>query len=52
MRTWDDYKKYAKSIDEDTKKDIEEMEYMASLVSAVIKQRNDLGLKLTLITAE
>ena len=44
MRTWDDYKEYAKSANEDVKKDIEEMEYMASLVSAVIKQRNDLGL--------
>lgn len=44
MRTWNDYKDYVKRIDPENKKDIEEVEAIASIVGAVIKQRNELGI--------
>ena len=43
MRTWEDFKKDAKSISETTKEDIEEMEALAMLISAIIERRNQLG---------
>ena len=43
MRTWEDFKKTAKNISDITKEDIEEMEVLASLVSAIIEKRNELG---------
>ncbi len=44
MRTWDDYKEYVKSIDTESKKDMEETESIAAIISAVIEQRNALGI--------
>ena len=44
MRTWNEYKDYVKSIDPESKKDMEEVEELASIVGAVIKQRNQLGI--------
>ena len=44
MRTWEDYKKGAKSFDSNIKQDIEEIEALASIVSAIIKRRNELGI--------
>lgn len=44
MKTWNDYKEHAKRIDSDSRKDIVDMEAQASIISAVIKQRNELGL--------
>ena len=44
MRTWEDYKKHVKSIDEIAKKDIEETEELANIVSAIITRRNEMGL--------
>ena len=44
MRTWEDYKKHVKSIDEESKKDMEEIEELASIVSAIIEKRNAMGL--------
>lgn len=44
MKTWDEYKDYVKSLGDDSKKDMEEIEELSALISAVIKQRNDLGL--------
>ena len=44
MRTWNDYKEYIKAIDPEGKKDIEELEVLASIVSAIIEKRNELGL--------
>ena len=35
MRTWEDYKTYAKGIDEQAKRDIEEMETIASIISSM-----------------
>ena len=44
MRTWNDYKEHVKAIDPEGKKDIEELEALASIVSAIIEKRNELGL--------
>ena len=43
MRTWEDFKKDAKTIDPNVKQDIEEMETLAAIVSAIIERRNELG---------
>lgn len=44
MRTWEDYKKYAKKLDPEIKKGIEETEVLASIVSTVIEKRMELGI--------
>ena len=44
MKNWNDYKNYAKSVDEQAKNDIEQMEELASIVGAIIEKRNELGL--------
>ena len=43
MRTWEDFKKNAKELDSSVKEDIEEMETLALIVSAIIEKRNELG---------
>ena len=43
MRTWEDYKKDAKSTSDLVKQDIEEMEVLAAIVTAIIDRRNELG---------
>ena len=43
MRTWEDYKKEAKSLNNFTKEDIEEMEELAKIISEIIKKRTELG---------
>ena len=43
MRTWNDYKEYVKLTGPEAKADIEEMETIAAIISAVIEQRNALG---------
>ena len=44
MRTWDDYKNHVKEIDDAAKKEIEEMEDLALIVSAIIEKRKAMGL--------
>lgn len=44
MKTWNDYKEYAKSIDMEAKNDIEEAESLAEIVGAMIRQRNAMGI--------
>jgi len=44
MTTWNDYKDYVKSLDSENKKMMEEIEVMSSIISTMIKQRNDLGI--------
>jgi len=44
MRTWEDFKKTAKKENGLVKTDIEEMETLASLISAIIERRNELGI--------
>ena len=44
MKTWDAYKNYVKKVDPDAKRDIEEMENIAAIVSKMVEKRNDLGI--------
>lgn len=44
MRTWEDFKKEVKAIDPSIKEDVEEMEALASIISAIIDKRNELGI--------
>ncbi len=44
MRTWDDYKNHIKSEDPVLAKDMEEIEGISSIVSAMVKQRTAMGL--------
>ena len=43
MRTWEDFKKDAKNTNDVARQDIEEMESLANIVSAIIERRNELG---------
>ncbi len=44
MKTWDNYKEYVKSIDDASKREVEELEMHANIVSEIIAKRNSLGL--------
>lgn len=44
MKSWEDYKEYASSLNPDLKSDIEEASALAALVTQIIQQRNALGL--------
>lgn len=43
MKSWEDFKKDAKSINDVTKQDVEEMEALAAIISAIIDRRKELG---------
>lgn len=44
MRTWNDYKEHVKSVDPDIAKDMDEIENISAIVSAMVEQRTSLGL--------
>lgn len=44
MRTWDDYKNHVNAVDPEIAKDIKETKEIAATVSAMVEQRNALGL--------
>lgn len=44
MKTWNDYKDYVKKIDPESKKNLEDMENTAEIISALIKRRSSLGI--------
>lgn len=44
MKTWNDYKEHIKAVDPVIAKDIEETEEIAAIVTAMVEQRNALGL--------
>ena len=44
MKTWNDYKEYVRTLDPETAKDIKETEEVAAIVTAMVEQRNALGL--------
>ena len=44
MRTWEDFKKEVKDINPSLKEDIEEMETLAKIITAIIERRNELGI--------
>ncbi len=43
MKTWNDYKDYVKKNDPEIGKDIEDVENISAIISAMITKRNDLG---------
>lgn len=44
MKTWNDYKEHVKAADPVIAKDMEETEEIAAIVTAMVEQRNALGL--------
>ena len=44
MKTWEDYKDHVKAVNPDAKKDLEEVEQLAVIVSAMVEKRNALGM--------
>lgn len=52
MRTWEDYKNHVKSIDPSAKSDIENIEELTTLVSALITKRTELGISQRDLAAE
>lgn len=43
MRSWEDFKKDAEAINDVTKQDIEVMEALVAIISAIIDRRKELG---------
>ena len=43
MKTWEDFKNNAKTISKEAKDDIEEMEALATIISAIINKRTEIG---------
>lgn len=44
MKTWNDYKEHEKAVDPVIAKDMEETKEIAAIVTAMVEQRNALGL--------
>lgn len=44
MKTWNDYKEHVKKIDPQGERDLADIEAQATIISAMIHQRNELGL--------
>ena len=44
MKTWNDYKEHGRTVDPRIGKDIDEVENISSIVSAMVEQRTALGL--------
>ncbi|MBO5071116.1 MAG: helix-turn-helix transcriptional regulator [Roseburia sp.] len=44
MKTWSEYKEHVKTVDPAGGRDLADIEEQANIISAVIKQRNALGL--------
>lgn len=44
MRTWEDYKNHVKSISEEERPNIEEIEEVSNIVSSIIRRRQELGI--------
>lgn len=44
MKTWNDYKEHVRLVDPEIAKDIDEVENASAIVSAMVEQRNAMGL--------
>lgn len=44
MKTWNDYKEHVRMVDPEIAKDIDEVENASAIVSAMVEQRNAMGL--------
>lgn len=52
MKTWEDYKRHVKSIDADSKQEMEEIEMLSAIISSVIQKRMELGISQRALAAE
>lgn len=43
MRTWEDYKNHVKAINEEERRNMEEIEEVSEIVSSIIQRRQELG---------
>ena len=44
MKTWEDYKNHVKAINEEERRNMEEIEEISTIVSSIIKRRQELGI--------
>jgi ribosome-binding protein aMBF1 (putative translation factor) len=44
MRTWEDYKNHVKAINEEKRRNMEEIEEVSEIVSSIIQRRQELGI--------
>ena len=44
MRTWEDYKNHVKSVSEEERRNMEEIEEVSTIVSSMIRRRQELGI--------
>lgn len=44
MKTWNDYKEYVKSIDSESRRQMEEIEETAAIIGAIVERRKALGM--------
>lgn len=44
MKTWNDYKEHVKAVDPEFKKDILELEILATIIGTMIEKRKTLGM--------
>lgn len=52
MKTWGDYKSHVKSIDANSKQQLEEVEMLTAIVSALSKKRTELGISQRALAAQ
>ena len=44
MKTWNDYKQHVRTVDPEMGKEMDEVENISAIVSAMVEQRTSLGL--------
>lgn len=44
MKTWEEYKNHVKEINDEERRNMEEIEEMTTIVSSIIKRRQELGI--------
>lgn len=44
MRTWEDYKNHVKAVNEEERRNMEEIEEVSNIVSSIIRRRQELGI--------
>lgn len=44
MKTWEDYKNHVKAVSEEERQNMEELEEVSSIVSSIIKRRQEMGI--------
>ena len=44
MKTWEDYKNHVKAVSKEERQNMEELEEVSSIVSSIIKRRQEMGI--------